>query len=125
MRAKSWSFALILTLAIGVSGYALWAYGGGVQRVPVHPDMIKVFNEHRVLITLHAVGASLGEVVDLNKPGQHLRLQQMKESLWTRFGYTSEYIRSMADQEFWEAEYAKIQEIDPVIAQVRGSLQAA
>jgi uncharacterized membrane protein len=59
MRAKSWSFALILTLAIGVSGYALWAYGGGVQRVPVHPDMIKVFNEHRVLITLHAVGASL------------------------------------------------------------------
>ena len=62
MRAKPWSFALILTLAIGVSGYALWAYGGGVQRVPVHPDMIKVFNEHRVLITLHAVGASLGEV---------------------------------------------------------------
>jgi uncharacterized membrane protein len=59
MRAKSWSFALVLTLAIGVSGYALWAYGGGVQRVPVHPEMIKVFNEHRVLITLHAVGASL------------------------------------------------------------------
>jgi len=70
------------------------------------------------------LGASLGEVIDLNKSGQHLRLQQMKEGLWTRFGYTPEYIRSMADQEFWEAEYAKIREIDPVIAQVRGSLSA-
>jgi hypothetical protein len=29
----------------------------------------------------------------------------------------------MADQEFWDAEYAKIKEIDPLIAQVRGSLQ--
>ncbi len=68
------------------------------------------------------LGASLGEIVDLNKSGQHLRLQQMKEALWTRFGYSAEYIRRMADQEFWEAEYAKIKEIDPVIAQVRGAL---
>lgn len=59
MRAKSWSFGVTAVLAIGVSGYALWAYGGGVQRVPVHPDMVKVFNEHRTLITLHAVGASI------------------------------------------------------------------
>ncbi len=35
------------------------------------------------------LGASLGEIVDLNKPGQHARLQQMKADLWTRFGYAA------------------------------------
>jgi hypothetical protein len=30
----------------------------------------------------------------------------------------------MGDQEFWDAEYARIKEIDPVIAQVRGALPA-
>jgi hypothetical protein len=28
----------------------------------------------------------------------------------------------MADQEFWDAEYEKIKEIDPIIAEVRGNL---
>ncbi len=68
------------------------------------------------------LGASLGEIVDLNQPGQHERLQQMKADLWTRFGYSEEYIRQMADQGFWDAEYAKIKEIDPLIAEVRRSL---
>ena len=35
------------------------------------------------------LGASLGEIVDLNQPGQHERLQQMKADLWTRFGYSA------------------------------------
>ncbi|MGL4650877.1 MAG: PLP-dependent cysteine synthase family protein [Caldilineaceae bacterium] len=68
------------------------------------------------------LGASLGEIVDLNATGQHVRLQQMKESLWTRFGYSDSYIRRMADQDFWDAEYARIAEIDPVIAQTRGAI---
>jgi uncharacterized membrane protein len=59
VRAKSWRFGLVATLSWGVAGYAVWAYGSGVQRVPVHPDMIAVFDSHRTLITLHAVGASL------------------------------------------------------------------
>lgn len=68
------------------------------------------------------LGASLGEIVDLTKPGQQQRLQQMKSDLWTQFGYTADYIRQMADQSFWDAEYAKIQEIDPLIEQVRGAI---
>jgi uncharacterized membrane protein len=59
MRAKSWSFGLTTFLCVGVAGYAVWAYGSGVQRVPVHPDMVAVFDAHRTLITLHAVGASI------------------------------------------------------------------
>ena len=70
------------------------------------------------------LGASLGEIIDLNHQGHHQRLQHMKEELWTRFGYDASYIRKMAGQEFWDAEYAKIQEIDPVIEQVRGALPA-
>jgi cysteine synthase len=68
------------------------------------------------------LGASLGEIVDLNQPGQHERLQQMKADLWTRFGYAEEYIRRMADQAFWDEEYARIKEIDPLIVQTRGAL---
>ncbi len=63
--------------------------------------------------------------MDLNKSGQHARLQQMKIDLWTRFGYSGDYIRGMGDQEFWDGEYARIKEIDPVIAQVRGALPTA
>ncbi len=68
------------------------------------------------------LGASLGEIVDLNVDRQHERLQEMKADLWTRFGYSAESIAAMAHQDFWDAEYAKIQEIDPLIAQVRGAL---
>jgi cysteine synthase len=66
------------------------------------------------------LGASLGEIVDLNKDNQHQRLQQMKEDLWTRFGYDASYIRHMAGQDFWDAEYEKIREIDPLIEELRG-----
>lgn len=68
------------------------------------------------------LGASLGEIIDLTTGGHHERLQQMKLDLWTKFGYSAEYIRRMADQEFWDAEYEKIKEIDPIIAEVRGNL---
>lgn len=59
MRAKSWRFGLTAFFCVGIAGYAIWAYGGGVQRVPVHPDMVAAFDAHRVLITVHAVAASI------------------------------------------------------------------
>jgi hypothetical protein len=68
------------------------------------------------------LGATLGEIINLQQPGQHQRLQQMKTAMWTRFGYDAGYIRQMADQEFWDREYEKIREIDPLIEEVRGPL---
>ena len=59
MQAKSWHFSLTAFLCFGVAAYALWAYGGGVQRVPVHPEMAAGFDAHRGLITVHAIGASI------------------------------------------------------------------
>ena len=58
MHPSSWLFRVTVFLCVGVAGYALWAYGSGVQRVPVHPEMIANFDRHRALITTHAVGAS-------------------------------------------------------------------
>ena len=46
----------------------------------------------------------------------------MKEDMWTRFGYEASYVRKMAGQDFWDEEYAKIKEIDPLIEQVRGQM---
>jgi cysteine synthase len=66
--------------------------------------------------------ATTDEVVDLTSKGQHERLQQMKSDLWTRFGYEAEYIKRMSSQDFWDAEYDQIGEIDPLIEQVRGEL---
>ncbi|MEZ4868110.1 MAG: pyridoxal-phosphate dependent enzyme [Caldilineaceae bacterium] len=68
------------------------------------------------------LGATVGEIVDLTQAGQQQRLQQMKEDLWTHFGYSAHYIRQMADQDFWDGEYAKIHAIDPLIAEVRGEI---
>jgi cysteine synthase len=66
------------------------------------------------------LGATLGEIIDLHQPGQHERLHKMKADLWTQFGYANEYIRQMKGQDFWDAEYAKIQQIDPLIETLRG-----
>ncbi len=68
------------------------------------------------------LGATLGEIIDLRESGQHARLQRMKADLWTRFGYDAGYIDRMASQAFWDEEYARIAEIDPLIAGLRGSL---
>ena len=46
----------------------------------------------------------------------------MKEELWTRFGYNAEYIRKMASQDFWDEEFARIGEIDPLIEEMRGKI---
>ena len=70
------------------------------------------------------LGATLGEIIDLHQSGQHPRLQQLKLDLWSGFGYEASYIDSMASQSFWDAEYAKIDEIDPLITAVRGDLPA-
>jgi len=71
------------------------------------------------------LGASLGETIDLNRPGEKARLHNMKRDLWTRFGYSGAEVDRMASQAFWDEEYAKIEAIDPAIAEIRGALTAA
>jgi uncharacterized membrane protein len=68
-----------------VSAYALWGYGTGAQRAIVHPDMVRTFDAHRSLITLHVIGAS---VALLFGPFQFLSdLRALAPGLHRRLGY--------------------------------------
>lgn len=66
------------------------------------------------------LGATVGEIIDLNVGGHHRRLHQMKMELWSRFGYDESYIDLMQDQAYWDEAYAKIEQIDPLISELRG-----
>lgn len=63
MTPRSLKFLALLVSALAVSGYAVWGYGSGIQRAVVHPDMIRSFDAHRSLITLHALGAAIALIV--------------------------------------------------------------
>ena len=70
-------------------------------------------------------GATTDEIIDLTRDGHHDRLHQMKKDLWTRFGYSAEYIDQMQEMAFWDEEYGKIAEIDPLIEAVRSGTPIA
>ncbi len=65
-------------------------------------------------------GATTEEVLDVRPREQKNRLFRMKADLWTRFGYSEEYLRRMQTQDFWDEEYAKIPEIDARLRELRG-----
>ena len=62
------------------------------------------------------LGATTQEVLDVRGTRQKQRLHEMKKALWKRFGYDEEYLDRMLTPDFWEAEYARIAEIDAAIA---------
>ena len=47
------------------------------------------------------------------------RLYKQKEKDWLPFGYSQEYLDNMKSMDFWEKEYAKYNEYDKKIAQLR------
>ncbi len=66
-------------------------------------------------------GATTEEILDVRPREQKNRLFRMKRELWTRFGYSEEYLRRMETQDFWDEEYARIPEIDARIREWRES----
>jgi len=64
-------------------------------------------------------GGSPQDILDVRSPAQKQRLFEYKEQVWTRFGYSLEYLRSMTRQSFWEAEYEKIWDIDAALLRAR------
>jgi len=66
-------------------------------------------------------GATTEEILDVRPRDQKNRLFRMKRELWTRFGYSEEYLRRMETQDFWDEEYARIPEIDARIREWRES----
>jgi len=59
-------------------------------------------------------------IYDVRRQAAKERLFRQKESDWLKFGYSQEYLDSMQDQKFWDAEYAKICEYNEKILAQRG-----
>jgi len=64
-------------------------------------------------------GASRSDTLDVRSPEQKDRLFRMKREVWTRFGYTDDYLEQMQSQAFWDAEYAKIEPTDRALLAAR------
>jgi cysteine synthase len=56
------------------------------------------------------LGAATDHIFDFRKPAMKERLFKQKENDWLKFGYTKEFLDSMRSQDFWDAQYAKVQE---------------
>jgi len=58
-------------------------------------------------------------IYDFRRPEKKEQLFNQKEKDWLPFGYTKEYMDSMKNQDFWDAEYEKIKYYDEKIMQMR------
>ena len=67
------------------------------------------------------VGASEEQVYDVRRIAAKEALFRQKENDWLKFGYSQSYLDSMKHQEFWDAEYAKIEPYNAKIAAMRSS----
>jgi cysteine synthase len=65
------------------------------------------------------IDATEEHVYDVRRSAAKERLFQQKESDWLKFGYSQEYLDSMKDQGFWDAEYAKVEAYNVKIAAQR------
>ena len=64
-------------------------------------------------------GAADDHVFDFRKPALKEQLFKQKENDWLKFGYTKQFLDSMRSQDFWDAEYAKVQEYNKKICALR------
>lgn len=65
-------------------------------------------------------GADEDLIFDVRRRDQKERLFSQKEHDWLKFGYSREYLDSMKDMAFWEAEFDKIPSYDEKILKLRG-----
>ena len=64
-------------------------------------------------------GAYPEEILDVRSRGQKERLFRYKENVWSGFGYSKAYLDSMQSQSFWDAEYARIDQVDHDLSERR------
>jgi hypothetical protein len=56
------------------------------------------------------LGATDELVFDFRKPSAKEQLFKQKENDWLKFGYSKQFLDSMRNQSFWDAQYAKVGE---------------
>ena len=57
-------------------------------------------------------GADTNDILDVRTETEKERLFHQKQKVWTEFDYSVGYLERMKSQSFWDAEYARIPEID-------------
>ncbi|HXF81789.1 MAG TPA: pyridoxal-phosphate dependent enzyme [bacterium] len=62
------------------------------------------------------------EILDTRPREQKERLFAQKEAVWTRLGYPADLLAQMRGRAFWEAEAARVEEVDRRYAAVRPAL---
>jgi cysteine synthase A len=65
------------------------------------------------------LNAADDHIFDFRKPAVKERLFVQKENDWLKFGYTKQFLDSMRNQSFWDAQYAKVPEYNRKIAELR------
>ena len=64
-------------------------------------------------------GGDAREILDVRPREQKERLFRYKEETWTKFRYSHAYLEKMKSQSFWDAEAAKVAEVDSALTQAR------
>ena len=59
------------------------------------------------------------DFLDVRPQAQKDRLFGYKQSVWSAFGYSSDYLERMKSQDFWEAEFANIAQVDAALQKAR------
>jgi cysteine synthase len=65
------------------------------------------------------LNAADDHIFDFRKPAVKERLFVQKENDWLKFGYTKQFLDSMRNQSFWDAQYAKVPEYNRKIGELR------
>ncbi len=65
--------------------------------------------------------ADTSEILDVRPAAEKQRLFRQKAEVWAQFGYSDDLLERMKSQSFWDAEYARIPEIDEACLQRRES----
>jgi len=64
-------------------------------------------------------GGNRENVLDLRPGQQKRRLFDYKDAVWSGFGYSRSYLAQMESQDFWDAQYERIGEIDRTLEAAR------
>jgi hypothetical protein len=64
-------------------------------------------------------GGNSEDILDVRPAAEKRRLFDYKSAVWRAFGYSDEMLSRMESQDFWDTEFARIDEIDGKLAAAR------
>jgi cysteine synthase len=107
-------------LGLGPDDNVMTIATDGFDRYPSVLDSLEKRTHHYNFERVFRGGAP-ADFLDVTSPEQKQRLFGYKQDVWTRFGYTPQYLESMKSQQFWDDEFVKIQEIDAGLKKARAA----